>query len=576
MRRTIAIAATTLSLLAAGAISLPPSGADPVPDCDWPMYGHDLGHSFSNDGCSTLSALTAPSITPRWGMPTTDSLTASPTVVDGVAYAGDWTGAFHAIPIDQEGPATPAWTFQITDTNAVAFGRIVSSAAVTEVDGTELVIFSGGATIYVLAADSADPAGTELASLCLDPRDIGVARCAGTDSGQVEIESSPAVIDNPDGSLQIVVGMDVHNGRNVGRTGVVSSTLRHDIDGWTLTPDWKFDPEGDGVGDPDGVTYTGDDLLTVGSGTGFGCASVWGSPAVDVEEELVFFGTGSCGSPGIEVGEDAWAVDLSSGTLVWRYDTPRVNEDWDDDYGASPNLLPNGLVGFGSKDGAYYALDRTAGREPVWVARVGQSGHITDGFAVGGIIGTPAVGTVSGRPAVFATTALSTPIAEPLDEGHPQSWADTSLGEDPGRMLSLTAVDAETGAILWRSPLSRQSYGAPTFANGVVLVPSTFSAELLAFHADTGALLSAMPVFGASSSSPTVVGDTIYLGAGTRTSDLEFKAFGMSAAEAFLGASPLSPASGLFAYRIVAPSVAPVPTVPQGPAAPFGPPPQLG
>jgi outer membrane protein assembly factor BamB len=276
---------------------------------------------------------------------------------------------------------------------------------------------------------------------------------------------------------------------------------------------------------------------------------VWGSPAIDVDAGRVFFGTGSCGTEGVEVGEDAFAVDLRTGALAWHFDTPRVNEDWDDDYGASPNLLPGGRVGFGSKDGSYYALDRSDG-DVAWVAHVGQSGHLTDGFAVGGIIGTPAVGLVGGRPAVFTTTALSTPIAEPLDEGHPDAWIDTTLAEDPGRLLSLSAVDAATGRVLWRSPLARQSYGAPTYADGVVLVPSTFSAELLAFHADTGLLLSAMPVVGAPSSSPTVVGDTIYLGGGTRTSDLEFKAFGASAAETLLGASPLSPASGLFAYRI--------------------------
>ncbi|MDX6233585.1 MAG: hypothetical protein QOH68_2619, partial [Nocardioidaceae bacterium] len=476
--------------------------------------------------------------------------------------------------VDQESVAAqPDWTFHIDDTNAVAFGRIVSSAAVTDVDGTDVVIFGGGATVYVLAADTTNPDGEQLAALCLDPRDIGAARCGGNDHGQVEVESSPAVVHNPDGSLQIVVGMDVHNGRNIGRTGVVSSTLRHTGSGWSLTPDWKFDPEGDGVGDIDGATYRGANLLTQGSGTGFGCASVWGSPAVDLEAGLVFFGTGSCGSPGIEVGEDAWAVDLHTGAFVWDYDTPRVNEDWDDDYGASPNLLANDLVGFGSKDGSYYALSRSTGL-PAWVAHVGESGHATDGFAVGGVIGTPSVGEVSGRQAVFTTTALSTPIYEPFDEGHPQSWADRSLAEDPGRMLSLSAIDAESGAILWRTPLSRQSYGAPTYSNGVVLVPSTFSAELLAFQADTGVLLSAMPVAGASSSSPTVVGDTIYLGAGTRTSDLEFKAFGASAAEAFFGMSPLSPASGLFAYRIVAPEVAQIPAIPPSPVAPFGPPPR--
>jgi len=464
-------------------------------------------------------------------------------VVDGVAYAGDWTGRFYAVPVDQGSiAAVPTWSFQVDDPSHVAFGRIVSTASVASIDGMRVVVFGGGATLYVLNASN----GRELARLCLDPRADPATRCQSTPTGtQIEVESSPAVVVSGH-RAQIVIGIDVHNRGDVGRTGIVSSRLRHHRSTWTLEPTWKFDPEG---GSGDGATYTGADLLTHGAGTGDGCASVWGSPAVDVEDGLVFFGTGSCGADGVEVGEDAFAVDLRTGALQWRFDTPRVNEDWDDDYGASPNLLPGGLVGFGSKDGSYYALDRRAGRVE-WVAHVGQSGHITDGFAVGGIIGTPALGQVAGRAAVFTTTALSTPIAEPLDEGDPAAWLDTSLAEDPGRLLSLSAIDAATGDVLWRSPLARQSYGAPTYADGVVLVPSTFSAELLAFHADTGVLLSAMPVVGAPSSSPTVVGDTIYIGGGTRTSDVEFKAFGASAAETLLGASPLSPASGLFAYRI--------------------------
>lgn len=587
MRRVIVSAAAALALLGTGSL-LPTAQANDNAACDWPMYGRDLAHSFSAPtDCTTLSAVTAPSITPRWGMLTADSLTASPTVVDGVAYAGDWTGKFYAVPVDQTGAAAPKWTFEIGDKSAVAFGRIVSSASVTTVAGTKVVIFGGGATLYVLEADTTDPKGHELKSLCLDPRTAN--RCGAGDQ-QVEIESSPAVIHRGNDSLQIVVGMDVHNDHDVGRTGVVSSTLRKVGSEWTLTPDWKFDPEGTSTSGPegaaqddwDGATYTGATSLTEGSGTGYGCASVWGSPAIDAVKELVFFGTGSCSpegdegtvsAEGIEVGEDAWAVNLEDGSFVWRHDKG-VPENWDDDYGASPNLLPGGRVGFGSKDGSYYAFDEVTGALQ-WTARVGQSGHVTDGFAVGGIIGTPAVGEVGGQLAVFATTALSTPIGEPLDEGHPQFWLDSSLAQDPLRMLSLTAFDALDGHLLWRTPISRQSYGAPTYSNGVLLVPSTFSAELLAFQADTGVLLSVMPVVGASSSSPTVVGDTIYLGGGTRTSDLEYKAFGADAFSPYLGTSPLSPASGLFAYRIVAPEVAPVPTVPRGPVAPFGPPPSL-
>jgi outer membrane protein assembly factor BamB len=542
-RSTVALAAVALIASTLLVPALAHAGDEDA--CGWPMYGRDLGHSFASPaGCTTLSPVSAPTIVPRWGMLTPDSLTAAPTVVDGVAYAGDWTGRFYAVPVAQgRVQAVPRWTFQVPDPSHVAFGRIVSTASVRSVDGTRVVIFGGGATLYVLDAGT----GKELAHLCLDPRADPSVRCLSAPTGtQVEVESSPAVIVKG-ASAQVVVGIDVHNDRDVGRTGIVSTTLRHRRTGWSLEPTWKFDPEG---GTGDGATYRGPDLLTRGAGTGGGCASVWGSPAVDDAAGLVFFGTGSCGTEGVEVGEDAFAVELRTGELVWHFDTPRVNEDWDDDYGASPNLLPGGLVGFGSKDGSYYAIDRSGG-EVAWVAHVGQSGHIADGFAVGGIIGTPAVGEVAGRPAVFTTTALSTPIAEPLDEGHPDAWVDTTLAEDPGRLLSLSAIDAADGHVLWRAPLARQSYGAPTYADGVVLVPSTFSAELLAFHADTGALLSAMPVVGAPSSSPTVVGDTIYLGGGTRTSDVEFKALGASAAETLLGASPLSPASGLFAYRIV-------------------------
>ncbi len=473
MRRFSAtvVAAVTGALLATTfAGGLAPASAragGDVPGCDWPMYGRDLGHSFAAPaGCTALSPMTAPTLAPQWVLPAKDSVTAAPTVVDGMVYVGDWTGAFRAVPVDQTGPASETWTFQVDDPNGVAFGRIVSSAAVVTVDGTRVVLFGGGATVYALDATS----GRELARLCLDPRADPAVRCQGTPDGvQVEVESSPAVVVRGV-AAQVVVGLDVHNGTDVGRTGIVSMSLHRRGPRWTMTPEWKFDPEGGA----DGETTTGPDLLTTGSGTGSGCASVWVSPAVDTEAGLVFFGTGSCSTPGIEVGEDAFAVDVRTGRLVWRFDTPRISEGWDDDFGASPNLLPGGLVGLGSKDGTYYALDRRSGAV-AWAAHVGESGHVMDGFAVGGIIGTPAVGTVAGRPAVFATTALSTPIAEPLDEGHPDRWVDTSLAEDPGRMLSLTAVDAADGTILWRCPLARQSYGAPTFAGGVVLVPSTFS-----------------------------------------------------------------------------------------------------
>jgi polyvinyl alcohol dehydrogenase (cytochrome) len=525
--------------LAVGVLPSVRADTPEVDRCDWPTYGHDVGHSFASaPGCSPLSTLTAPTLTPDWVFPTPDSVTASPTVVDGTVYVGDWGGTFYALPADGgPGPVTPRWTFTIDDTNGVAFGRIVSSAAVTTVGGQRLVLFGGGATLYALDATT----GERVASICLDPRSDPAVRCQGS-GGQVEVESSPAVV-TVAGETRVLVGLDVHNDDDVGRTGLVAVALAAEP-APHFEPRWKLDPEGP-------ATYTGDDLLTAGSGTGDGCASVWASPAVDIARGLAFFGTGSCSVDGVTSGESMWAADLVSGALQWVYHPPRTSTRLDDDFGASPNVLPGGLVGNGSKDGWYYAVEEQPAADGsatlAWASHVGESGHATEDFAVGGVIGTPAVGDVGGEPAIFVTTAISTPVAGPFDNGFS---LDESLKDDPGRMLSLSALRASDGTVLWRSPLARQSYGAPTFANGVLLVPSTFDFSLQAFDASTGLLLASIPLAGAPSSAPAIVGDRVFIGAGTRTTDAEFKAFGGGALDPVVGPSPLSPLSGVYSFRL--------------------------
>ncbi len=527
-----------------------PAAAASEPDCDWPTYGRDAGRSFAvPEACSEVTVSTAPRMRPKWVVPTHDSVTASAAVVDGVVYVGAWDGTFYALDADD---GTEHWTFEVDDANQVSFGRIVSSATVAEVAGTRVVIFGGGSTLYVLDAAT----GAELTRACLDPRTdpdppADPVRCRGSDA-DIEIESSPVVVE-VDGETWVLVGHSVHNRAGVGRTGLVALRLS----AWDLEALWKLDPE-------TALTYTTDpakagepgfvhvtDPLTHDAGAGSGCGGVWSSPAVDVRRELVVFGTANCTAdtmpPGEIGGEAVWTAGLRDGGAVWSY-APRGLNDFDDDFGASPTLLPGGRVGIGGKDGRYYAFDLEGDGEPLWVSQAGQPGRLAPDFSVGGMIGTAAVGEVDGEPAVFATTALSTPFAEPV--GGPQS-VDTSLASDPGRMLSLHAISAVDGRVLWRSPLARQSYGAPVYSRGVVLVPSTFGLALKAFHADTGLPLASLPLNGAPSSTPVVVGDRVYLGAGTRTTDAEYKAFGAGGAEPALGAHALSPASGIWAFEIV-------------------------
>jgi len=517
------------------------AGADGTGACDWPMYGRTPGRSFAAEpGCSTLSPLNAATLLPKWMFHTSDPVTASPAVVGDTVYVGDWGGQFYALSINSSLAATPKWSFQVDDTNRSAFGRIVSSAAATTVGDRQVVIFGGGATVYVLDAAT----GSKLAALCLDPRDIGDARCHSP-QGDVEVESSPAVVTIA-GEQRVIVGLDVHNGENIGRTGVVQAALRPTAEGVDLVPIWKFDPEAADV-------YNESDMLTRGSGTGSGCASVWSSPAVDPDQNLVVFGTGSCSVDGVTTGEHIWAIDLDDGKLVWSYGPPRSSTRFDDDFGASPNFLPGGLVGEASKDGWYYALrarpsDPAAGPELVWSTHVGEAGHVSIDFAIGGAIGTPATGVVNGDPAIFVTIAISTPLDRPLDDN---PSLDSTLAEDPARLLSLAALRASDGMILWRSPLARASYGAPSFVNGVVLVPTTFAFSMQAFDANTGLLLSSRLLGGAPSSSPVAMGDSVYIGAGTSETDLEYKAFGAEAVTALTGmSSPLAPLSGVYAFQL--------------------------
>ncbi len=64
---------------------------------DWPTYGHDAQHTFH--GRTTLTSSTVRTLRKAWEFPTGDSVTATPTVVDGVVYVGSWDDTFYAVDL---------------------------------------------------------------------------------------------------------------------------------------------------------------------------------------------------------------------------------------------------------------------------------------------------------------------------------------------------------------------------------------------------------------------------------------------------------------------------------------------
>src|SRR5215470_2322007 len=76
---------------------------------DWPMYGHDLHHSFARKG-SGINDTNVDKLTLAWTFPVSDAVSASPSVVGGVVYVGAWDGYFYAL---DAASGALKWKFQL-------------------------------------------------------------------------------------------------------------------------------------------------------------------------------------------------------------------------------------------------------------------------------------------------------------------------------------------------------------------------------------------------------------------------------------------------------------------------------
>src|SRR5881409_2264255 len=97
-RRVVIMVAVGLLLRASAAAAL-----------DWPIYGRDLKHSFTNAD-SLINVANVAFLQPAWDFSTTDAVSASPTVVDGRVYVGAWDGFFYAL---DSASGSLVWSFQV-------------------------------------------------------------------------------------------------------------------------------------------------------------------------------------------------------------------------------------------------------------------------------------------------------------------------------------------------------------------------------------------------------------------------------------------------------------------------------
>lgn len=524
MRRSnrLSVAAFGLALFATATV-----GA-----ADWPMYGRNNEHTFTNAD-STINPTNVVSLEPAWTFVPTysppqtgfdadqpDAFTASPAVVDGVVYVGSWDGFFYAI---NASTGAEIWRFQVDcqtsagllpvpnhcgpetgDRMTTDGGIITSSAAV--VDGNfscplkgspsaRVVFFAGGKTMYSLDAATGAPCWKKV--ICGNP---DAPSCESDSADPTRIFSSPAVLNG-----KVFVGATIDGIASGYRGGFVA------LDANTGAQVWRFEVDVDGLGQP----------------INRGCGGVWSSAAIADEpgtgSDLVFFNTADCDFDAPPPYHEAIiALSTETGAVAWAY-RPRAADTCDFDFGASPNVIDLGsekYLGNGGKDGTYYMLKRLTTNpagELAWKNRVvygGFSGGFIGSTAFDGqrIFGGTAFGELGKLPVPFCVTVpplIATGGPPPLG---PPVVLDTVIQEP-----SMHAFDAATGSVFlpsgWQQ-VGNHTFAASSVADGVVFVGTLAPGTLRAYHADTGALLKVFAIEGAINSGAAIVNDVVFVGSG--------------------------------------------------------------
>ena len=182
--------------------------------------------------------------------------------------------------------------------------------------------------------------------------------------------------------------------------------------------------------------------------------------------------------------------------------------------------------------GILIELDAQTGKL-LWKRPVGvHDGHENDGLLTEHVTPTshdPLPAKYCLQPSIFGgietplasngstTFAAVNDLALPATPARYTGSATAVLGDVEKATGEIVAVNQGTGTVNWDTPLPSSPYGAATVTNDVVLT-TTFHGYLYALDANTGAILLKTPMSAGSSAPVTVNGDYVIAGAGAALS----------------------------------------------------------
>ena len=473
------------------------------PAAGWTQPGADLANT--RDVASAITSSNVSKLGVAWTVPLTMSTAhtdgayaTTPVIANGVVYVQDLDSDVFAISLDT---GKVLWTHDYNSPNG----------------GPDGVNVAGG-VVYAATAKSAvalDAAtGAQLWSRTLIGNDHeGIAMAPGYNHGTVYVSTVPAN----------VTGQYLPGGE-----GILWA-----LNAKTGAPEWSWNQVQNLWGNPG-----------VNSGGGLWYAPSFdaqGNIYLGVANPGPLFGTKTypLGSsrPGPDLYTDSVVKLSPAGKLLWYYQlSPHDLYDWDLQ---NPPVLTtvNGrpVVIDGGKAGILIELDAQTG-QLLWKLPVGaHDGHENDGLLTehatptsrallpaqyclepsiyGGIL-TQLASNGSTAFAAVNDLALS---ATPAGYAGP---AATVLGTVEKATGEMVAVNQGTGTVEWDTPLPSSPYGAATVTNDVVLT-TTFHGDLYALDAATGAILFKTPMSAGSNAPVAVDGDYVIAGAGAALSSTQ-------------------------------------------------------
>jgi polyvinyl alcohol dehydrogenase (cytochrome) len=492
---------------------------------DWATYGHDSANTRNQPFEHDITTANVSQLAPKWIATTTGDVSATPAVVAGAVYFGDFGGSVWKLDAST---GSVIWQDSIPTLTGIT-GDYARTSASVDVAGNVVVV------------------GTNKTPLLL-----GLDTTSGALLWKTQV--NPDLHGTMTGSPQLV-GDTVITGVSAAGASGPNATFRSDIvsvNALTGAINWEsysLPPNG---GVPGG--YAG--------------ATMFSAPAIDVTDNLVFgmfgqpytepasvtacnhtapngFFSESCEQPGA-YWDSIVAFDLTTGEAKWSYrivgdgpwhsvcdahpvawclpasDTPiapvgtpgrNFGDAWDMG-GSSPNVFTlNGerVVGFGTKTGVYYLFEASSG-SPRWNALAGPGGD-QGGFEWG---------TAYDGSRIYVSLTDQHHLPYQLTENGVLTSTTATGG-------SWAGLDPATGKILWQvadpqtetlpAPVGTVGVwdlGPATVANGVVYGASMAKtgAEMYALDAADGSILWSYSAGSSVNAGPAIVDGSVYWGSG--------------------------------------------------------------